>query len=401
MQENSHDKDPIARSRELFFQGIGHFEANELEAACGAFEAALTLAPGRPSILANLGVTQFRLQRHQAAVATLEAADRADPGQTDVLFTLGQAHEALGAWPQAARALERALQLAPENPPMWLSCGICHLQAGAIPAALQALDQATRKDPAFALAWSHKGNLLRELNRLEEAAHCFEQALACGADPERHHFYLAAVRQQRSAETPLGYVEELFDNYAEEFEDHLVGKLGYQGYELLVRPLVEGGQSYQHALDLGCGTGLCGNLLQGQVAHLTGVDLSSAMLERTRATGLYQELVHADIGSYLNQTEATADLVLAADVFGYLGDLQGIFHAVRRILAPGGCFAFTVELCESGQEIELLPCLRHTHAESYIRRITAAAGFSIRELRSAPLRYDQQDPIPALYVYLE
>ncbi|MDP1526784.1 MAG: tetratricopeptide repeat protein [Rhodocyclaceae bacterium] len=360
--------DPAERARELFFQGIAHFEAGRLEPACDAFEAALALAPGRPSILTNLGLT----------------------------------YEAQGKWPAAAETLTRALASDPQHPDLWLTSGLCRLRASDVRGALQAFDQAIEIAPDFAPAWSERGSLLRELKRLDEAARCFEKAIELGADPELHRFYLAAVKQDPSAaEPPRIYVETLFDDYAADFDEHLVGTLKYHGYESLVRPLIETGRRYQRVLDLGCGTGLSGKLLRGHAERLDGVDLSRAMLDRARQTGCYHDLSHADINEFLAATDQHADLVIAADVFIYLRDLAPIFHSVRRILDAGGCFAFTVELPQSADEIVLLPSLRHAHSEAYIRRLAATSGFSVRHFNTAPLRHDQTDSVRALYAYLE
>ena len=53
--------DALEQARALFLEGNTHFEAGRLEDALERYRAALSLAPGRPSILANLGITQVRL----------------------------------------------------------------------------------------------------------------------------------------------------------------------------------------------------------------------------------------------------------------------------------------------------------------------------------------------------
>ncbi|MBP0575354.1 methyltransferase domain-containing protein, partial [Mycobacterium tuberculosis] len=55
------------------------------------------------------------------------------------------------------------------------------------------------------------------------------------------------------------------------------------------------GRRFARGLDLGCGTGLMAEALAGRVAHLEGVDLSSAMVAKARAKGLYADLRVADV----------------------------------------------------------------------------------------------------------
>ncbi len=239
------------------------------------------------------------------------------------------------------------------------------------------------------------------MGRLDEAATCFDRALELGADPELTRYYLAAVRGVAMPAPPRAYVERLFDQYAADFETHLVDQLHYRGHEWLIAPLIAGGRRYRRVLDLGCGTGLCGRLLAPHAEHLVGIDLSAAMLNEARASGLYQELVQADIGDFLAQQPPLADLAVAADVFIYVGALEGIFPALSRVLAPGGIFAFTVERAPDSVDFELRPSLRYAHSEGYIRRLAASHGFTVRELRQGALRQNRQEPMEALYVYLE
>ncbi len=395
-------EEQVAQSRALFFEGIGHFEKGRLEPARSCFEQCQALTPGRPSVLGNLGVTLFHLRQWEAAIPVLGRATTADPSLAEAWACLGLANEARGQWPAAAAALEKALALSPQQVRLWSSLGQVSLRLGNAERALQAFDRALQEDPDCAPAWSERGSLMRELHRFEEAARCFEKALALGGDPELNAYYLASVRDGDAPTTPpRRYVEGLFDDYAADFQSHVVEKLGYRGFEVLLKPLIDTGKRYEHVLDLGCGTGLCGLLIAPQADTIDGVDISSAMLEQARKLGVYRELIHADLGEFLAATALRPDLILAADVFIYVGDLAAVFRSVRRILEPGGCLAFTVELAREGQDIQLLPSLRYAHSESYIRRLADEARFSRARVSEAPIRHDQTTPIMGLYVYLE
>lgn len=395
-------EEQFAQSRALFLEGVEHFESGRFEPACLCFEKCLVLTPGRLSVLRNLGVSLFRLRRWDAAIPVLRQATDADPSLAEAWACLGLAHQAQRNWQAAAEALERALALTPQQVSLWLTLGQVHLRLGNVKSALQAFDRALQEDPACAPAWSDRGSLMRELQQFEEAARCFERALALGGDPELNGYYLASVRGGAAPATPpRRYVEALFDDYAPDFQSHAVGTLGYRGFEVLLKPLVDSGRRFKHVLDLGCGTGLCGPLIAPRADIVDGVDVSSAMLEQARALGIYRELIHAELGGFLAATEARADLILAADVFIYVGDLASVFRSARRILEPGGCLAFTVELAKSGQDIELLPSLRYAHSEAYLRRLADETRFARVRVSEAPIRHDQAAPVMGLYVYLE
>lgn len=395
-------EEQVAQSRALFFEGVEHFENGQLEPARICFEKCLALTPGRPSVLSNLGITLFHLRQWEAAIPVLRQATTADPSIAEAWAFLGLANEARGQWRAAAEALDKALALAPQQVRLWLELGQVCLRLGNVEKALQAFDRALQEDPGCASAWSERGSLMRELHRFEEAACCFEKALALGGDPELNGYYLASVRDGDTPTTPpRRYVEALFDDYAADFQSHVVEKLNYRGFEVLLKPLLDTGKRYRQVLDLGCGTGLCGALIAPQADTIDGVDVSKAMLEQARKLGVYRELIHADLGEFLAATALRVDLILAADVFIYVGDLATIFRSVRRILEPGGCLAFTVELAKEGRDIQLLPSLRYAHSEAYIRRLAGEARFTSVRISEAPIRHDQTTPIMGLYTYLE
>lgn len=391
----------LDEARKLFFQGTEHYEGGRLEPALSAFEAALALVPGRPSVLGNVGITLFHLGRLEEAVPILRQATAADQDYADAWTCLALALEGLARWQEAVGALERACELSPQQEYLWFRKGQCLARVGRVQEAVTAFNRALAVAPEFADAWSALGSLLRELNQLDEAATCFEKALAFGADPELNGYYLASVKKTTAPPPPpRRYVESLFDDYAADFQSHVVEQLRYQGYERLLRPLLDAGHRAQRALDLGCGTGLCAPLIHPLAGVIDGIDISKAMLEQAGQLGIYRNLIHADIGSYLETAEENAGLVVAADVFIYVGDLANIFRSIRRILVPGGRFAFTVEAPAGDEDLQLLPSLRFAHSERYIRRLAEASGFSVDQIFRAPIRYDQTQPVEGLYVYL-
>lgn len=360
--------DSTALARQHFLDGIVHFEANHLGDAERCFEAALALAPGRPSVLTNLGATRVRLGKFAEAAPLLRAACVAESGNAEAWGHLGTACAELGLLEEALGAFDRALQI----------------------------------NPDVADAWSRRGSLLREAGQLDEAATCFERAIALGADDPLHRYYLASVRGDTPAAPPREYVQALFDTYAGEFQGHLVSQLNYRAHELLVDGLKSlGTRRYTSALDLGCGTGLCGPLVRPFTDRLDGVDLSSGMLARARDTGAYDQLFEADVVAWLAYEQRQHDLVLAADVFIYVGALEEVFRGVADVLAHGGVFAFSVEALPDTEDFRLMPSLRYAHSQAYVRRLAAQHGLVLNTVTEAPLREDQRRPVMGHYIYLQ
>jgi predicted TPR repeat methyltransferase len=246
-----------------------------------------------------------------------------------------------------------------------------------------------------------RGSVLKELGRFDEAAASFEQALARGGDPELLRYYLAALARRDAPPTaPAGYVQALFDGYAPAFDAQLVALLKYQAPQLLAQGLAKLDRRFSRALDLGCGTGLCGPLVKPFTDRLEGVDLSDGMLRSARALGVYDSLEQAEIAAFLRSAQPPYDLVLAADVFVYVGALEPVFADVARCMPAGGVFCFSVEEAREGGPPVLQPSLRYAHSESYVRELAARHGFEVATSLRAPIREEQQVPVPGLYFWL-
>lgn len=191
----------------------------------------------------------------------------------------------------------------------------------------------------------------------------------------------------------------LFDDYAPRFEAELVTTLGYDGPDRLMRLLLPAlaGRVVGTALDLGCGTGLMGQRLRAHASRLEGIDLAAGMVEEAGRKQVYDQLGQAELSAYLSHHRGGLDLVTAADVLNYCGDLAPIFVAVRARLAPGGLFGFTVERHEGVEPMVLQPSLRFAHSEAGVRAACETAGLDVLALRPEPLRRDRGVPQIALY----
>jgi predicted TPR repeat methyltransferase len=395
-------EDPNTQAREQFLNGLAHFQAGRMQQAEQCFEASLALVPGRVSTLTNLGATRVRLGKAAAAQPLLEAATAADPGNLEAWYNLGLVHKAAGRLEQALACFDQALVIDPGSAPVLLCRGQVLAVLDQLDEALTSFDKSVASQPALGQAWSDRGTLLREMGRMDEAATSFEKAIAAGASPELNAWFLAAVRGDGSARSvPREYVERLYDDYAGDFQDHLVGDLQYRAHETLIDHLLQmKTRHYRSVLDLGCGTGLCGVLITPVAGRVDGVDISSAMVAQAGTTGAYTLLVHEDIADFLHDADRSDDLVLAADVFVHVGDLDRIFTGVARVLEAGGQFCFTVEQATGDAEVQLLPSLRYTHSESYIRRLADQHGFEVDASFKAALRNDGDAAVDGLYFYL-
>jgi predicted TPR repeat methyltransferase len=276
---------------------------------------------------------------------------------------------------------------------------------GDLPAAADLLQQAIEIAPNFASAWFRLGEIRHQLGQSEAAIAAFRNARA--VDPDDRHgaaVWLMRLGAEQLGEMPKGYVQALFDQYAPRFEAALLGDLNYRAPQLLFRAVLSvrlGAKKpafFKRAIDLGCGTGLGASAFAKEVDYFIGIDLSSKMLDRARATGLYESLQAADMVEGLRErSEASAELVLAADAFVYLSDLSPVLLQVGRVLMPGGLIAFTLET-HSGDGVVLGDGLRYAHGEDYVRKAVERSGLELAKLEEASPRTEDNEPVRGLVV---
>lgn len=269
----------------------------------------------------------------------------------DRRFDFAEGLAAGGELRAAVELLTEAMARAPDWPAGWFRLGEWHEELGDPAAAVAAWDRALRADPEDRLGAGLKRDLARRVPVAEAM--------------------------------PAAFVEALFDQYAPSFDTALVDKLGYRAPWLLRDALA--GRHFGRAMDLGCGTGLAGEAFRGAVDWLEGCDISAAMLGQAQAKGIYDRLEKADLAAL--EVGPRYDLILAADVFVYLGALERIVAWCAGSLEPRGVLAFTVEAGEA--PLILRESRRFAHSAGYVDGVLQAAGFTTVAREEAALRQDR------------
>lgn len=98
-------------------------------------------------------------------------------------------------------------------------------------------------------------------------------------------------------------------------------------------------------LDVGCGQGLATRALaDAGAARVVGLDSSAEMLEHARGQTVHHavEYVLDDAQDLASVPDATFDGVTSQLVLMSVDDLDSALAAVRRVLRPGGWFAFVI-----------------------------------------------------------
>ena len=412
---------------------------DDAKAAVAALLQAEAIGPVTAVLQHHLGVALLRAGQAEVAIAPLRLAVEKDPALLPPYHHLGLALRAAGKGDEARQVLTEATRRDAGFAPAWNGLAVLEGEAGRFDEAAALFQRAVALRPDYAAAWHGLGHVLHQAGKKREAVDTFRQALlasrrarqttplpsvvsgapsrslsASVAELERRigqesggtdlHYALATMTGIFSpGRVPQWAVAGLFDNYADTFDAHLRGQLEYRVPEMIAQTVaaIIDPEHPPDVLDLGCGTGLCGLLLRPLVATLAGVDLSANMVEKSRARNVYDRLEVGDLVGAIQARRQSLDLLTAADVFVYVGDLVPAFEAAREALRPGGRLVFSVEAGPGDRFVLGRHSRRYAHAKAYVLHMADICGFKVESFEEITVRLECAKPVPGYLVMLQ
>ncbi len=407
-----------------------HTEAQNL------FIRILEVDPDNPDALHYYGIIKYFLGDKEAGTALIEKALSIAPDYVQAHNNLGNMYLQQRQFEKAEASYRKVIEINPNFKTAYNNLGITLKESGRIVEAIDILLKAIHLDPYAMMHYQNLGNVFKQKGELANAMDVYLEALSqrpfkpdtyrhlsyslkiCGEDdravqilrklleidPDNslaRHTLSAYTGEDIPARADDHYVRATFDRFAESF-DGVLKTLDYKA-PFLVDKAFQGiarQDSLPVVLDAGCGTGLCGPLLRPKVKHLIGVDLSPAMLARASERQVYDELVEAELTSYLNQSVAAFDAIVSADVLCYFGELTEVFACAAKAIKPDGYLIFTVEKLEDdkGKPFQLHTHGRYSHCQAYIKQCLTEANLSMLDCESTILRLEMGEPVAGFLV---
>jgi len=250
---------------------------------------------------------------------------------------------------------------------------------------------------------------------------------------------------------PKEFVAELFDSFADTFDEKLVKGLGYVVPKLVgeaaadvmtMAPQVAGGDYhpgyYRAVLDAGCGTGLAGRYLKPLLAStdeeegggvMVGVDASQKMLDiaakcttrkgcgleeedkeeedNTIEEALYNDLLVLDLedmelentlGKVIHPESNIRgfDLIVAADVLVYFGSLTNLLQRFAMLSTKGAALIFSTERAtdeEAPLGWRLLASGRFAHTKMHAMQAALSAGYQMVSYKEIVPRMERGEEV--------
>lgn len=414
------------------------FRQKFLEEAYDCFVQALNLKPDYFDAMYNLALVFKAQKKDEDAAASLLAILSANPGHAQAYLLLGKIflerkqfdradqwfQEAIHYHPEDADLFEsivvnflmydrvqeakpyceKLLKLKPGSPNVLYDLGVISTRLHEPERAKNYYLAVLKINPNHFATLNNLAVLYLEQQNFAAAKFYFEQALTHDPENQSIQYSLHAISGGKQfGDAPKAYIQSLFDSYSSHYEIHLTEGLEYvvpQTLKQIVSEKLNPLAAQWKILDLGCGTGLCGHYFKEYATNLMGVDLSPKMIELAKGKGCYDELIEAENSEYLSKQKDRFNLILAADVFIYQGDLWKILIACFKALAGDGLLAFSVEINKE-DGFALQKTGRFSHAKSYIEALASKIGFKILVSEIHNTRIQRTDQLQGYYFILQ
>lgn len=363
---------------EVYRKALRLHEEQRPKEAIGLYTIITSYAPEAAEVHYNLGLAYFETNQFKLAAKSYQKAADLRPEDADIFYNLGLAYKKAEQFAEASEAYLQALALAPGDIDICYNLGCCCRDAGETEQAKIIFTKLIEQEPNHLPALNSLAYLHHLTDEHDKALEMYEQVLQLDPDHASASHMLAALKGKDIEAPPKEYIRSLFDDYSANFEKNLIEDLDYNLYHELraaFDSIKTGKQTYSHALDLGCGTGLAGETFRDVCNILDGVDLSEKMIEEAKAKHIYDSLQAEDIITYLNTTETKYDLFIASDMLIYQGALQPVFEAITKQSTPDALFCLTTEK-ETTSDWILQPNGRYAHHPDYIKETAQENGWA-------------------------
>ena len=369
-------------------EGILFERKGDLTAAFDRYDKAVRLSPSFPDAYNNRANILAKQGKHWDAEDDYKKAIKLDPSYAQACNNLGALLIGEDRIEEALEWYRKAFIINPKQPETMWNLGMAVKSAGDPAEAVGLYFSALATDPTLTDIHHSIAEALYDLHSRKN-----DPGLAVKLAKKWVQFFpgnpvathvLTALEGGNPERADPDYVRTLFDSFAETFDDTLV-KIGYR-VPALIEEALTGTASNRRVLDAGCGTGRLASVLRKKAVRLDGIDLSPKMIDKARATGLYDELFVGSIEEQIKQTSQTYDLIVFSDVLCYIGDISSVLKSAADASEADGEIVLTVEKSKKEQPFVLLPTGRYAHSENFLRDALATAGYDVSFWKEAPLR---------------
>ncbi len=305
---------------------------------------------------------------------------------------LGNTYNRIGNYEEAKKYLVKSL-LIKKNPYTFNNLANSYKGMGNNKEAINNLLKAIKIEKNSSKIYFNLAEMFLSIGDLNNSKKFFNKTIKIEPNHLAANFKMDLLNGKLKGEFPKNYLKNYFNYYAETFEKHLITNLYYSVpivFSNIINDKYGINYSFKKILDLGCGTGLCGNQIKNNYESLTGIDISIEMLKKAKEKSIYSELQCCDIVSFLTKTNEKYELIIAGDVLIYIGNLSELFRLCSNVMTENARFIFSIEV-EKTKNYSAKLTGRYSHNYNYIKKITQQNNLMIEFSENTKIRKEKNN----------
>ena len=305
---------------------------------------------------------------------------------------LGNTYNKMGNYEEARKYLLKSL-LIKKNPYTFNNIANSYKGMGNNKEAINNLLQAIKIEKNSSKIYFNLAEMFLSIGDLNNSKKFFNKTIELDQNHEAANFKMDLLNGKLKGEFPKNYLKNYFNDYAETFEKHLISDLHYSVpivFSKIINDKYGINYSFKKILDLGCGTGLCGNQIKNNYQSLTGIDISIEMLKKAKEKSIYSELHCCDIINFLTKTNEKYELIIAGDVLIYIGNLSEFFRLCSSVMTENARFIFSIEV-EKTKNYSAKLTGRYSHNYNYIKKLTHKNNLMIEFSENTKIRKEKNN----------
>ncbi|BCL60743.1 hypothetical protein DGMP_14360 [Desulfomarina profundi] len=386
----------------IFAKACEYYQLSDFIRAEAMLSQLHDLCPQSPYLYTRMAMLYFEMDAFEKAAAMYGKAFKLVPDDVDLHFNYILCLKKCGRLEDAIAGFSELAGKLISDPEPYYNLANCYRETGHFNKAAESYEKTLALDDTHFSALKNLAYVYHRLGNHEKAAQLYERILKIDPSNSQARHMLFAITGGKTSSIPDQYVEEIFNEYSDTFEKHLLEDLQYSvpdklksAFKTLNYPV----KYFSKCLDLGCGTGLAGTVFADLCDTLTGIDISEKMVEKAQSKNIYDRLEVCEITRYLQEENAVFDLIIAADVLTYMGDLGPVMKAISTVSTERTLFCFSIENSDK-PGYHLGQTGRFLHAPKYIMETARESGWKPIKWISTTLRKEGESWVNGTLYFL-
>lgn len=325
--------------RALFQLGVAQMSMHHWQGAEESFEKLRQDIPWDADIICNLAIIYWKQKKLKKALSYFRFNLKHYPHHLETANNLASLYIEYHHLHKAIQLYTQILYRKPKRFDIRFNLAACLQKKGWLDDAQSHYRHILQEHPTHFDSLYNLACVFWQQQNIDAARFYLKSALKIKNEPHLQFMLDTLVNQEANFSHHRDYVQHLFDNYADHYDEHLSKILGYQIPDYLSQYLSD--KKFNHVVEVGCGTGLCGQVIRKVSRHLRGVDLSQEMLKKAKLKNTYDALDYQEAIDFLKRHPHSIDCLMVFDVSPYMSDFLKVFE-FENIFE----MMFTIEISE-------------------------------------------------------